>query len=136
MDWITKDILIGNYLDAANTDLLKAEGVRSIVSLDGSLCDADYSQHGIELAAFDLIDGAGNSPAQFRRAVDAVAKLRTKAPPLLVHCHAGRSRSPIVVASHFIRDCGLSLSEAMKLISEKREVIVTAGLQEVLGFEI
>ncbi len=40
----------------------------------------------------------------------------------------------MVVASHFMRDCGLSLLDAMELISSKREVNITAGLQEVLDF--
>lgn len=37
MDWITDRIAIGNYLDAQDRTLLQAEGVRAVLSLDGTL---------------------------------------------------------------------------------------------------
>ena len=135
MDWITEDLLIGNYLDAKDVSGLKQRGVRSILCLDGSLAGEDYSTHGIkEIAVIELIDGAGNRPEIFMKAVRTLARLRGDHSPVLVHCHAGRSRSAVVVASHFMRDHGLSLAEAMNTISEKREVIITSGLQEALDF--
>ena len=81
-----------------------------------------------------LLDGPGNSPSKYLRAIDSVKRLRADLAPVLVHCHAGRSRSVIVVASHLIRDHGYSLAEAMTLIASKRDVLITAGLQEVLDF--
>lgn len=36
MDWITDRIAIGNYLDAQDRTLLQAEGVRAVLSLDGT----------------------------------------------------------------------------------------------------
>ena len=135
MDWITEDILIGNYLDAKDVAELRSRGVRSILCLDGSLAGANYSDHGIaEIKVVELIDGAGNRPEVFLRAVKILTRFRADHSPVLVHCHAGRSRSAVVVASHFMRDCGLSLAEAMDTISEKREVMITPGLQEALDF--
>ena len=84
----------------------------------------------------ELIDGAGNRPEVFLRAVKTLKRFRANHAPVLVHCHAGRSRSAVVVASHLMRDCGLSLGEAMGTISKKREVIVTFGLQEALDFHL
>ncbi|MEM7384486.1 MAG: hypothetical protein AAF514_06025 [Verrucomicrobiota bacterium] len=63
MDWITDNLLIGNYLDARDIGLLRRHGIRSMVSLDGSLHGVDYSVHGIEaVATIDFIDGPGNEP--------------------------------------------------------------------------
>lgn len=135
VDWITEDLLIGNHLDAGDVSGLQERGIRSILSLDGSLAGADYSPHGVEeIVVVELIDGSGNRPEVFMRAVKTLARLRADRPPVLVHCHAGRSRSAVVVASHFMRDQGLSLAEAMNAISERREVMIAPGLQEALDF--
>ena len=66
MDWITDDILIGNYIDAQDLDALREAGVRSIIGLNGERYDVDYGGVGIWKAkVFDLIDGAGNDPYVF-----------------------------------------------------------------------
>ena len=51
----------------------------------------------------ELIDGRGNRPETFLRAVDLLKKLKTKHSPVLVHCHAGKSRSAAVVCKFFIK---------------------------------
>lgn len=47
-----------------------------------------------------------------------------KHPKLLVHCHAGRSRSVMVVASHLVRQYGWDLRQALAFIHAKRPEIV------------
>lgn len=135
MDRIIEDLFIGNYLDALDSKALESAGVRSVLSLDGTLKDADYSIHGVrEIVVVELIDGAGNRPEVFLRAVRELARLRKNSAPVLIQCHAGQSRSAIVTARHLMAEEGMSLAHAMELISERREVKVTPGLQEVLDF--
>ena len=137
MDWITDDILIGNYLDAQDLDSIQGEGVRSIIGLNGESYRLDYLAHGVtETKVFDLIDGAGNDPAVFLRAVDTLKHYRHSNAPVLVHCHAGKSRSVTVVAVHLMRDLGMSLIEAMELISSRRDIHITPGMQEALDFHL
>ncbi len=137
VDAITDSIFIGNYLDAQDLDGLSRHGIKSILSLNGERYELAYGEVGIVKAkVFNLLDGAGNDPAIFLRAVDTLAHFRRVAAPVLVHCHAGQSRSAVVVAVHFMRDEGMDLAEAMERISAKRSVRVTAGLQEALAFHL
>ena len=99
MDQIDEQIWIGNYLDAEDGEALKAAGIHSVLGLNGRGYTCRHKEWGIEkVEVFDLIDGAGNDPDYFVRAVDALARLLATAPPLLVHCHAGQSRSAVVLA--------------------------------------
>ena len=135
MDRICEKLYIGNYLDALDPEGLTTAGIRSVLSLDGTLEGADYSQHDIvEIVAIELIDGAGNRPEKFLRAVRELARLVGESAPVLVHCHAGQSRSAIVTARYYIDYEGLSLAEAMERIADKRDIKVTPGLQEALDF--
>jgi protein-tyrosine phosphatase len=80
----------------------------------------------------ELIDGAGNRPEVFLRAVRLLRDLAAKHPPVLVHCYAGRSRSAAVVCKYFMQAEGNSLVEAMRKITSRRKVAIAAGLQEFL----
>jgi protein-tyrosine phosphatase len=80
----------------------------------------------------DLIDGAGNRPETFLRAVDLLRDMSVRHPAVLVHCYAGRSRSAAVVCKYFMREEGNSLVEAMRRITSKRKVAIAAGLQRLL----
>lgn len=82
----------------------------------------------------ELIDGAGNAPEKFLRAVRLLKELIANHSRVLVHCHAGRSRSAAVVCKFFMQQDGNGLAEAMKRITAKRRVAIVAGLQEALEF--
>jgi protein-tyrosine phosphatase len=105
--------------------------------LNGESYDVDYAGVGIwKTKMFDLIDGAGNDPYVFLKAVDALKHYRQSRSPVLVHCHAGKSRSAVLVAVHFMRNHGMSLSDAMELISSRRDIRITSGMQEALDFHL
>ncbi len=131
IDWITDEIAIGTRADAEDRATFKAGVFRSVLSLDGPLQIAD-SVPAVRGRSYPLIDGPGNDARLFLRAVNAVAKLLATDAPLLVHCHAGRSRSPIVVAGHFLRTRGIGPEEALALVRKKRDIAITAGLERLL----
>src|SRR5262249_21783797 len=94
MDWVTDEIAIGNYLEAQDTTLLRREGIRSVLCLDRTLQEQDAGSSGLEaIRCVPLEDGPGNDARLFRRAVDALTGLCQGGGPVLVQCHAGRSRS-------------------------------------------
>ncbi len=133
MDWITDCIAIGNYLDATDTDLQSAGGIRSLLCLDGKLKASDAARLGLDtLRAYSLIDGDGNRPEVFEAAVRAVDQLSRTRPKLLVQCHAGRSRSVIVVAAHLMRTERLRPDEAIRRVSQCREPAITPGIERLL----
>ncbi len=133
MDWITDDVAIGNYLEAQDSELLRRHGFRSVLSLDGTLTPADAPRLRVDaVATFRLIDGPGNDLRMFRQAVESLGKLAESHAPVLVHCHAGRSRSVVVVAGHLARSLGIDPEEAIARVTAKREVNVTPALAELL----
>jgi protein-tyrosine phosphatase len=133
MDWITNDIAIGNYLDALDVDLIRREQICSALRLDGTLHGKCPTEHGLKrIEVVGLNDAPGNDPRLFRLAVSDLADLVTEAPPVLVQCHAGRSRSAVVVAGYLVQSLGYTPAEALKLVAEKREIAITAGLELLL----
>ena len=79
-----------------------------------------------------LEDARGNDPRLFTRAIEALIGLTKENGPVLVQCHAGRSRSAVVVAGYFMRTREIEADEALALVAAKREIAVTAGLEELL----
>ena|ERR1700677_271334 len=133
MDFITDTIAIGNYLDAEDTRQCSASGIRSMICLNGKLKGCQPEAIGLDaLKNYDLKDGPGNNPEIFLRAVNSVAEFSKRHPKLLVFCHAGRSRSVIVVAAHLMRANGWSAEEAIALVASKREIAITAGIETLL----
>src|SRR5213592_3204178 len=120
MNQITDGIWIGSSTDAKDSDSLRREGIRSILCLDGCLLGVNPDKLGVsQIEVVELVDGRGNKPEIFLRAVGLLKKLKVKHSPVLVHCHSGQSRSAAVVCKFFMKEEGASLGEAMKRITSK-----------------
>ncbi|MCC6418621.1 MAG: dual specificity protein phosphatase family protein [Gemmataceae bacterium] len=133
MDWITETIAIGNHLDVRNLDLLRSAAIGSILGLTHTLDGVEPAEVGVkQIRIVPLEDGPGNERHRFRHAVDALAELVAEAPPVLVHCHAGRSRSAVLVAAHLMRSRGLRSEDALALIAARREIAVSPVLLRLL----
>jgi hypothetical protein len=125
MTFITDTIAIGNFTDAVDHAAIMTAGIRSILCLNGLLSDRQPGDCGVEaLTCFNFIDGSGNDPWLFERAVTTVGQYAKQSPKVLVHCHAGKSRSVMVVASHLVRQNGWDLPYALEFIQAKRPEIM------------
>lgn len=121
MTFITETIAIGNFIDAEDQATREAAGIRSILCLNGLLQGCKPADCSVEaLTCFNLTDGSGNDPWIFDRAVRTVGRYALEHPKLLVHCHAGRSRSVMVVACHLVRQNAWDLCQALAFIHAKR----------------
>ena len=135
MDWINSNIAIGNYKDALDRELLTREGIRSVLGLVDTLVHIELDEHGLdEIEIVELIDGPGNRPDALGDALDALETLLRYSPPVMVHCHAGRSRSVVVVAGHLMRNSGLSRAAALDLVTSRRAAAITPGLGQLLDW--
>jgi atypical dual specificity phosphatase len=133
MDWITENIAIGDYREAQDKELLSSAGFASVLGLISTLADTPPAELGLKrVEIVTLLDGAGNDPALFRRAVDTLAQLVSQTPPVLVHCRAGWSRSPAVVAGYLMLTRGLSAAQALGEVSAKRSGSMAPELQVLL----
>ena len=79
-----------------------------------------------------MIDGSGNAPSLFQDAVATLQKLVAEHSPVMVHCHAGRSRSPIVVAGFLVVEESFFPEDALAQVMQKRETKISGGLEELL----
>ncbi len=133
MNWITKNIAIGNYLDAKNVQLLKEEKIKAILSLDGSTEISNTSDLGVKkIETYRLIDGAGNDLRIFQRAVDELERLVEKYKKVLVHCHAGKSRSVVITAGYLMKVKHLEADEALAKVTALRKSQVSPELVDLL----
>ncbi len=126
MDWITPHIAIGNYLDARGGP----PEITAILCLKpGCPCE---ERDDIPVLAIPLVDGPGNPALSVEDAVDFIADMVEDGERLLVHCHAGRSRSVAIVARHLMLAGNLTASEALAAISARREIWLTPGIESIL----
>jgi protein-tyrosine phosphatase len=104
-----------------------------VLSLDGTLSAERAAKFGLsEVASYGLIDGVGNDPRVFRLAVDDLLRLARLHAPVLVQCHAGRSRSAVVVAGYLMHARKLDPEEAIAAVAARREVNITPALVDLL----
>lgn len=127
MDWITDHIAIGNFLDAKN---VSKKEIDAILCLKPECCSEDNNV--IDVVCLPLIDGAGNDRRYFGDAVDFIDDVVSSGEKILVHCHAGRSRSVCMVARYFMVKMGMTSHQAITKIKEKREIYLSPGIEEIL----
>lgn len=126
MNWITPHIAIGNVQDAQ----ILASGVDTILCLKPNCCSEDRED--VEVISLPFIDGSGNRARDLRDAIDSIDAAVQGGEKILVHCHAGRSRSVMVVAAYLVARCGLTAQSALNLIQSKREIFLSPGIEELL----
>ena len=119
MDWITREIAIGNCDDAVRLDGLRGAGIAGILSLTGWPNSAN-NVHGIDWRCVELIDGEGNEVVRLQQAVWHLHELVTTRGSVLVHCMEGVSRSPLVVASYLADTAGRPFDECLREVAQSR----------------
>ena len=87
-----------------------------------------------KIEIFNFIDGAGNDIRLLHMAIDTLAALIDSYPRVLVYCHAGRSRSPTIVAGYFIKYQNMSVESALQTVANKRKIGVASGLKKLLYY--
>jgi hypothetical protein len=133
MDWITDALAIGDYLEASDAALLRREGIRSILGLIPALKGITPAELGVaQIAILPLIDGPGNDRRHFVDAINSLELLVRDAAPVLVHCQAGRSPSPAVVAGYLMRTRRIDATEALALIAAQHDIVVVPELRDLL----
>ena len=131
MDWITANIAIGNFVDARN---LNSTDVDAVLCLKDTCCVESDPNHCV--MCVPLIDGPGNDPRLLEDAIDFIDAIVSDGERVLVHCHAGRSRSVCIVARYLMWKSGLSGKAALEVIKSKREIYLSPGIDELLSMRI
>jgi protein-tyrosine phosphatase len=126
MDWITDQIAIGNHIDAWELP----EPVDAILCLKEGCCDM---RDDVDAVCIPLVDGPGNDPRAVSEAVSYLSEVVNEGRRILVHCHAGRSRSVVIVARHLMANQLMTPERALELIHAKREIYLSPGIDQLLS---
>lgn len=130
MDWITRDIAIGDCDDAIRLEALRSAGIRSILSLTGWPNSA-MNRHGLAWRCVELVDGEGNPVGRLKEAICLLHELVTQG-SVLVHCMEGVSRSALVVASYLADRDGRPFEECIEELARLRKrIFLQPGLIEL-----
>jgi protein-tyrosine phosphatase len=134
MDWITESVAIGNFIDAHDPILRSQHGFLGLISLDGSMTDEKALALGYDdWVCTSMLDGHGNDVESFRKLVHELIDMAEGSSPVLVHCHAGRSRSVTLVAAYLMKTRSWTAQAAYDFISSKRGTAVQDGLPLLLS---
>ncbi|TGZ82403.1 hypothetical protein EX30DRAFT_347744 [Ascodesmis nigricans] len=135
---------LGNLLHANNFGLLKALGIKRVLSIgeNVSWSDEEKREYGADnlMVLRDLQDnGCDALEYQFWRCLDFIEEGRRKNEPVLVHCRVGVSRSATICIAEVMRSMKLSLPRAYCYVRARRlNVIIQPHLRfmyELLKFE-
>ena len=130
MDWITREIAIGNCDDAVRLEELRSAGIRGILSLTGWPNSAANRQ-GLAWRCVELIDGDGNDVSRLKDAICQLHELVEQG-PVLVHCMEGVSRSALVVASYLADRDARPFEKCLQEVARLRKrVFLQPGLMDL-----
>lgn len=128
MDFVTDRIAVGSRFDAADYPRLREDGMTAVLNVAWDLdivypCPSDEPHmFAIEYQKVGLIDGPGNLPETLMAAVWMLGQLAERHDRILVHCHAGVSRSATVTALHIATTDGESFLESLNRVRQRRTV--------------
>lgn len=118
--WVTDEIAVGPYCQAAYVDLMVREGIVKVVSI-GELRPFYPREMKIQHVSYPLIDDCDDSYAddEIERVVKSILRGAEKG-RTFVHCAAGVSRSPGFTAAAIARREGISWEEALAIVTAGR----------------
>ena len=125
-DWILDDLALGNIVAGSNLTSLHKQGITAIVAIVPSLPHKAkyYSNNGFSLFHIPLYDAPREDISQwFDHVSDFLMAHRFMGRKVLVHCHAGVSRSATLVASFLMNLKDWNHHRALKYIRSKRGCI-------------
>lgn len=124
---VDEHVHIGGYLAAADAGHVRREKFTHILKLfpDDKTYPGGYHRHeGVEY----FVVGAEDTPGypldkHFARCLQFIQGVVREKGRVLVHCHAGISRSSTIVLLHLMINNGLTLSEAWAHLKHARPVV-------------
>ena len=112
MDWVTEQIALSEY-PSSKTDLSRFDGILNLDRYTPYKTD-------VRLAHMPLIDGPGNAPDSIADVLECMEGLLQDGGRVLVHCAAGVSRSPFVIALYLSWKRGMAFDDAIDLVAARR----------------
>jgi protein-tyrosine phosphatase len=127
---VNEKIALGEYSDACNQKTLKFFGIDCILNVnDVSHAEEEkiahkLSIHYVHKPIESEIKGIESWKHSFVVASNTLSSLADNHKHILVHCHAGVDRSPLVVALYLAKSQHMDVTDAYLLIKKARPWIV------------
>lgn len=134
MSQISRNIFLGDYRDAQNVQELKRKGITHVLSCAGELPQVPYpsSIKSIKLGLDDTEDE--NIDYFFEYTNKFIEDALNSGGKILVHCAAGISRSPTILAWYLMSKTGKSSYEVIAYLKSKRSIVnPNAGFKNILS---
>ena len=112
IDWVTDSIAISEYL-SSQTDLGEFDAILNLDRFTPYHHQDTYHVH------IPLIDGPGNDPEAIVGVIGRLHGLLGKG-RVLVHCAAGVSRSPFIIAIYLAWSGNRTFGESLRLVASRR----------------
>ena len=129
--WITDLIALGSTFEKEDIPAIKKRGVSAIVDVrsEGRDDQALIEQSGMRYLHIEVDDRRVPSKEQFDAIFKFVLPIVRAKKKVLVHCHFGHGRSPIVVIAILV-ELGMDVGEALQLVKQKHMDLAFTEEQE------
>lgn len=136
-DWILNDVAVGNIRAGSDLDHLRTQGISVIICAIPILPRSieDYKKYGMSLLHIPIDDAPEvDIERWFDGSSDFIMSNRLMNRKILVHCHAGMSRSVSIVCAFLINLFRCDYVRCLYWIREKRPCIaVNPGFMRQLA---
>lgn len=129
-------LYLGSANHASQQELLDKLGITAILNVSKTIPSA--FTHSYEYMNIAIEDNAReNISSHFDEAINFIEDVNTRGGRVLVHCHAGISRSATICIAYLMRQKSLSLDEAYEYTKKRRSAISPNFnfLGQLLAFE-
>eukprot|EP00049_Salpingoeca_infusionum_P007413 m.120424 g.120424 ORF g.120424 m.120424 type:complete len:424 (-) comp13688_c0_seq3:271-1542(-) len=124
MSCIMENLYLGAARDAESLETLRANNITHVLNLTRDVPNFFASKQNISYQQIPIEDGfQQNIPQYFSLAFEFIDMARSRGEGILVHCKAGISRSAAFVIAYVMQHKGVSLDEAYKFVSGRRDII-------------
>ena len=118
IDFVISEIGIGSIEDAVKTHDLCLRRVGAILNVADEINPALTNPCELTFAKFGLIEkGNASNQGDLLTAALILGRLVRTHRKVLVHCYAGKSRSPLVVAIYLAASEGISVEQALEKVA-------------------
>lgn len=116
-------LYLGNERDAAELERLRRHNITYVLNVTAHVPQY-WHAHGIRYKRIPASDSAQQNLKQyFEEAIEYIDDARQNGACVLIHCHAGVSRSATITIAYILKHTKMAMSDAYKYVKGKRSII-------------
>ncbi len=125
---LTETIWVGGQFRATQWPLLRAKGVRAVLSLQAEHTDAFHGTPPDAALRIAVEDFHPPTVEQLQQAVDFITQAHAANQPVLIHCYAGVGRASLTTCAYLVAQ-GMSADDAFAYVRRERPIVRLNGRQ-------